>query len=272
MLQEKNDAVTTLANIMPFISAYLRNAVADQVGAIARLAGDEDTDSPEMDKQIAYQGTYRLMRLMGNLTAAEVLASDRPFLRRNQDLVAWLDQVCRKAEGLYATKNVSLTFQTDLSYKIVAYNDEKLEIALYQLLSNALKFTPEGGAVTVTLRQAPGRMLIAVADNGCGISEEMRPIVFERFLHYERIDGPDHGLGLGLPISRQIALRHGGALLLDSREGAGTTVTLSLPDKRLRVDEVECFRCDYLGGFSHAHVNLSDGLELEAFTTAMLDH
>lgn len=272
MHEENKAIIAMLANTMPFISAYLRQAVADQVGAIMRMTGETPSPHPDMDKQLIQQGTYRLMRLMGNLTTAEAMGSDEPYLRRNGDMVVWLDELCRKAESLFATKNVALTFQTDLRYKIVGFNGEKLEAAMYHLLSNALKFTPEGGAVTVTLRERAGRAIITVADNGCGISEEMMPIVFERFLHYERIDAPCHGLGLGLPVARQIAQRHGGALLLDSREGAGTTVTLALPDERLPVDELGECRFDYLGGFSHAHVNLADALPLAAFTEAYLDH
>ncbi len=272
MHEENKALIAALANTMPFISAYLRSAVSDQVGAIMRMTSEKGSSHPELDKQLIQQGTYRLMRLMGNLTTAEAMATDMPYLRRNEDMVVWLDEICRKAESLFATKKVALTFHTDLRYKIICFNAEKLEVALYHLLSNALKFTPEGGSVTVTLREAPGRAIISVSDTGCGIPAEMMPIVFERFLHYDRIDAPCHGLGLGLPISRQIALRHGGQLLLDSREGQGTTATLALPDDRLSVDEIGDCRFDYLGGFSHVHINLSDALPLEAFSEAYLDH
>lgn len=272
MYEENKATIRALANTMPFISAYLRNAVADQISCTNRLTGEEPCRDPELNRQLIHQSNYRMMRLLGNLTAAEVMADDTPFRRRNGDLVLWMDEICRKAEALFATKRVTLCWQTDLRYKIVAYHSDKMEILMWSLLSNALKFTPEGGTVTVTLRAVSGRVILTVADNGCGISAEMMPIVFERFLHTERLDGPDHGLGLGLAISRQIALRHGGQLLLDSREGQGTTVTVALPDERLMVDEIGQARFDYLGGFSHAHINLSDALPLKAFSAAYLDH
>lgn len=272
MSETYNAMLYTLSTTLPYVSSHLRVAVANQVGAIRRLTDEEPCRDPARAKQIIHQGTYRLLRLLGNLTNAELLGSEERFLRRNEDLIDWMDTCCRLSEALFATKGVSLTWDTPLRYKIIAFNSEKLEIAMYHLLSNALKFTPTGGSVRVTLRQAPGQVLLSVADTGCGISEEMMTIAFDRFMHPERIDGPDHGLGLGLAVSRQIAHRHGGRLLLDSREGKGTTVTLALPDERLSVDEVGENRFDYLGGFSHVHINLSDALPLEAFTDPYLDN
>lgn len=96
------------------------------------------------------------------------------------------------------------------------------------LLDNALKYTPEGGTVTVTVRQTSGHAEISVADNGIGIPEEHQPHIFDRFYRVEeaRTGG---GEGLGLAIARQIAEQHDGRLTVDSIPGQGSTFTLSLP-------------------------------------------
>ena len=135
---------------------------------------------------------------------------------------------------------------------------------MWNLLSNALKFTPDGGTVTVSLRFGHKQVLLVVADTGCGIPAGDMETVFDGYLHPERLAVLPSGLGLGLPLCRCIAEGHGGRLLLDSKEGQGTTVTLALPDETMG-DVVEDVTFDYAGGFQPALVGLADGLSFEAF-------
>ncbi len=272
-MPEKHDEIMgTLAKVLPYISSHLRGSIADQVAAFIRLTDEDGCRDPQLQKQIIHRGLYRTMRMLNNLNAAEMLASEESFYLQNEDLVRWIDNICRQAEGLFATKNVKLHWDSPLHHKVTMVNPEKLEFLMWQLLSNALKFTPEGGSVSVSLKEAPGQVMLRVSDTGCGIPEEMLDLVFERFLHTERIDALEHGIGLGLCLCRQIALRHGGRLLLDSRVGEGTTVTVSLPDKRSDICEVRSPRFDYAGGFSRVHIALSDGLPLGAFSDVFLGH
>ena len=102
---------------------------------------------------------------------------------------------------------------------------------VWNLLSNALKFTPEGGRVSVGLRTAAGQVLIEVQDTGCGLPREVEELVFDRCLQPELLDPPPHGLGLGLPLCMYIAQGHGGRLLLHAESGRGTTAVAALPDR-----------------------------------------
>ena len=108
-------------------------------------------------------------------------------------------------------------------------------------------------------------MLLSVSDNGCGISEELRETVFDRYLHFQRMDPLPHGLGLGLPLCRRIAEGHGGRLMLRSAEGEGTTVTVSLPQKRSADGGVRDVPFHYAGGFQSVLMELSDALPYRAF-------
>jgi signal transduction histidine kinase len=96
------------------------------------------------------------------------------------------------------------------------------------LLDNAVKYTPEGGSVTVRLREEDGTAALEVSDTGVGIPEDRLPLVFERFYRADpaRSDG---GAGLGLSIARQIAVSHGGKIRAKSTPGEGSTFTLFLP-------------------------------------------
>jgi two-component system OmpR family sensor kinase len=96
------------------------------------------------------------------------------------------------------------------------------------LLDNAVKYTPEGGKVTVQVREGDGQAELEVSDTGIGIPEDQLPLIFERF---HRVDSSraDGGAGLGLSIARQIAESHGGELRATSTPGKGSTFTLLLP-------------------------------------------
>ena len=98
------------------------------------------------------------------------------------------------------------------------------------LLDNAVRYTPEGGNVTVGVREDGDRVALEVSDSGVGIPEDQLPLIFERF-HRADPSRSDGGAGLGLSIARQIAESHGGQIRAESTPGAGSTFTLLLPKR-----------------------------------------
>lgn len=259
--------VRLLNEVLLHVSAQLRTALGGMHIAVSRLAPPERRDADaalDRDAALLNRNYYALLRLSNNLSNAPMLLDDAPLTRENTDIVTWLDGLCRQAAPLFALRNVTLTFQCSAAHHGAAINRVCLEQAVWNLLSNALKFTAEGGAVTVSLRFERRQVLLAVTDTGCGINAEDMEMVFDSYLHPERLAVLPSGLGLGLPLCRRIAEGHGGRLVLDSREGHGTTVTLALPDE-LAEDVVEDVAFDYTGGFQPALVGLADGLPFEAF-------
>lgn len=259
--------VRLLNEVLLHVSAQLRTALGGMHIAVSRLAPPERRDADaalDRDAALLNRNYYALLRLSNNLSNAPMLLDDAPLTRENTDIVTWLDGLCRQASPLFALRNVALTFQCSAAHHGAAINRVCLEQAVWNLLSNALKFTAEGGTVTVSLRFERRQVLLAVTDTGCGINAEDMEMVFDGYLHPERLAALPSGLGLGLPLCRRIAEGHGGRLVLDSREGHGTTVTLALPDE-LAEDVVEDVAFDYTGGFQPALVGLADGLPFEAF-------
>lgn len=259
--------VRLLNEVLLHVSAQLRTALGGMHIAVSRLAPPERRDADaalDRDAALLNRNYYALLRLSNNLSNAPMLLDDAPLTRENTDIVTWLDGLCRQASPLFALRNVALTFQCSAAHHGAAINRVCLEQAVWNLLSNALKFTAEGGAVTVSLRFERRQVLLAVTDTGCGINAEDMEMVFDGYLHPERLAALPSGLGLGLPLCRRIAEGHGGRLVLNSREGHGTTVTLALPDELVE-DVVEDVAFDYTGGFQPALVGLADGLPFEAF-------
>ena len=259
--------VRLLNEVLLHVSAQLRTALGGMHIAVSRLAPPEQRDADaalDRDAALLNRNYYALLRLSNNLSNAPMLLDDAPLTKENTDIVTWLDGLCRQASPLFALRNVALTFQCSAAHHGAAINRVCLEQAVWNLLSNALKFTAEGGAVTVSLRFERRQVLLAVTDTGCGINAEDMEMVFDGYLHPERAAALPSGLGLGLPLCRRIAEGHGGRLVLNSRVGHGTTVTLALPDE-LAEDVVEDVAFDYTGGFQPALVGLADGLPFEAF-------
>ena len=256
-----------LNEVLLHVAAHLRTALGGMHIAVSRLAPPERRDADaalDRDAALLNRNYYALLRLSNNLSNAPMLLDDAPLTRENTDIVTWLDGLCRQASPLFALRKVALTFQCSAAHHGAAINRVCLEQAVWNLLSNALKFTAEGGAVTVSLQFERRQVLLAVADTGCGINAEDMEMVFDGYLHPERLAALPSGLGLGLPLCRRIAEGHGGRLVLNSRVGHGTTVTLALPDE-LAEDVVEDVAFDYTGGFQPALVGLADGLPFEAF-------
>lgn len=106
---------------------------------------------------------------------------------------------------------------------------ESLAHALAELLSNAMAFSPEGSEVQVTQWTDRERAYISIRDSGPGIPEAQRRDLFRRFQQVEREKHDQQGIGMGLYLARNLVEAHGGTLILESTEGAGTTVTVSLP-------------------------------------------
>ena len=108
------------------------------------------------------------------------------------------------------------------------FDRERLRQAISILLDNAVKYTPEGGRVTVRTIEVDDTVAVSVSDTGVGISEEQVPHVFERFYRADEARSME-GSGLGLAIARQIAEDHGGSIEVRSQLGQGSTFTIRIP-------------------------------------------
>ena len=262
-----------LGQVLPHVAQQLRLPLNNLALAAQQLVSHGEPNEKEQRAGAVLQQSYfRMLRLVNNLDFAPLLLDDVPFYKQNTDAVAWLETVCLQAEGLFAEKGVSLQWDCAMPYHIIALHPEHMDRLLWNLLNNALKFTPKGGKVSISLKAVSGQLLLTVTDTGCGISPEQMETVFDRWLGRDGADPVPYGLGLGLPLCRRIAEGHGGRLLLTSREGEGTTVTVSLPDVTSTLDTVhDGTSVDYVGGFSRGLVELSDSLPYTAFTAEKLD-
>ena len=257
-----------LANVLPGIAAALRPPLNNLHMAAVRLTARQ-SDSTE--SAILRQSYYRMLRLVGNLTMGPELTSDKPFETKNEELVVLMDEMCRQAGSIAREQGVMVCFECRERYVVAAVDRGHWERLVWNLLSNALKATPEGGTITVTLEVKGGQVLLRVRDTGRGIPAERQERLFRQWTEALPAVSSTYGMGLGLPICRRIAQGHGGRLLLESREGQGTLVTVAIPHVRKDGGQVREDPYDYAGGFSHVMMELSDALPYQSFEIRHLD-
>lgn len=257
-----------LARFFPNVSVQMRTALSNLYFSANALAAPEAREKdPALDRTAAVldQNYYRLLRLANHLDAAAYFNRAEELSLQDRDIAELTADFCEKADSLAKLMGLTLHFRCTEGQHLCAIHERGLRQILSELLSNAFKFTPPGGEVTVELQFKEGKALLSVSDTGCGVPEELIPTLFDRYLHDERMDLPAHGLGLGLPLCRRIAEKHGGSILAANRAEKGLRVTAAIPDRRSGVIPLSDLPVGYTGGFNPTLLSLADALPTEAF-------
>ena len=158
-----------LREVLPGIAVQLRGALANIHGALGRLAPerlrDRDTGT-DRSAAILCQSYYKILRVVNNLSDAPMLAEDKPLDTENVELVELLEGLCRQGQVLAELMDLRLVFTCRDRAHVIAANRELLERLFWNLVSNAMKFTPPGGTIEVALRTGPDCVLLCVKDSG----------------------------------------------------------------------------------------------------------
>jgi len=166
------------------------------------------------------------------LDVSRIVAGTLHLASQPVDLVAVMQAALDVVRPLAVTKNVQLAFSPNLpAIATVSGDAGRLQQVIWNLLANAIKFTPEGGRVDVVIERSNNHMEVRVVDTGEGISPDFLPHMFERFRQADGATTRRHtGLGLGLAIVRQLVELHGGTVHAASQGvGRGATFTVRLP-------------------------------------------
>jgi len=181
---------------------------------------------------IAKRNTDRLIDLINDLLDFQRLGAGKTKLDiQSHDIKEALSEV-QETMTLFAKKHdVELSFASADDLSKAEFDRAKVIQVLTNLVSNAVKFTPEGGRVSVDVRRRDADWVISVSDTGMGIPKEALPKIFERFYRVNRQGKHIKGTGLGLAIVHKIVMMHGGTIEVESQVDQGTTFTVLLPLK-----------------------------------------
>jgi len=189
----------------------------------------DDATRKRFLSQILTSGRHLLGLINDILDLSKVEAGQMELRLQNVSVADSVDQVVRTVEPLVAKKSITLKTSVAGAGDVLA-DAGKVKQMLLNLVSNAIKFTPEGGTVTIGAVRMPETVEISVADTGIGIAEADQKTIFQEFHQVDFGPGRKHeGTGLGLALTRRFALLHGGDVRVSSRLNKGSVFTLSLP-------------------------------------------
>ena len=172
--------------------------------------------------------TQTLDRLVEDLRTLVLTDAGNLVLNREAtDIGALVHDTAESFQSQSESKGVSLTTDIATDLPTIEVDPARIRQVIGNLLSNAIRYTPSGGSVKVAVTSASNQVTITVTDTGEGISPELLPHVFDRF-----VKGPNStGSGLGLAIARDLILAHGGTVEAQNRPGGGAVLMVSLPAK-----------------------------------------
>ena len=218
--------------VMGVVSHDLRNPLS----AIQMCAELLPADDPQIVKLLAIikSSVDVMVRLIADLRDVGSIEAEHLSIRTQPEHA---DLMIREAiEGVRDTaakKAVEIAAGSATRDLVVQCDRIRVIQVLTNLMSNAIKFTPRGGSIAITMSEAPGFARFSVADTGCGIPEVDLPFVFDR---YWQAEGTAHlGTGLGLTIAKGIVETHGGTMAVESDVGRGTTFSFTVPLARASV-------------------------------------
>jgi two-component system sensor histidine kinase BaeS len=212
------------------IAHELRTPLAVQMAHLEALQDGIYPLAPENLEPILAQN-HLLNRLVEDLrTLALADAGQLKLDRIKTDLTALVGRVAERFQTQAANQQVDIQFSLGVGCDPIAVDPTRIEQILINLLSNALRYTPAGGAIRVSLKHEANNAIVTIHDNGPGIPEGALPHIFERFYRADRArNRTEGGSGLGLAIALQIADLHGGTIIAENDPMGGAVFTLSLP-------------------------------------------
>lgn len=215
------------------ISHELRTPLTLVLAPLESLLEQAKDFSPAQDEQLslARRSALRLLRLVDDLLMlSRIEGAALRLYASTFDLRVLVRKLTEEAGALGSRKRMAVEFVAPDQPVTIRGDEEQIERVMLNLLANALKFTPPGGLVRVTVEQHAGAVSVAVADTGPGIPDAQREQVFERFHQVEQSEGRRvGGTGIGLSLARELILLHGGEIHAEPNPGGGSILRFTLP-------------------------------------------
>lgn len=247
-MSEKNDVLNKVlyysnakTQFMGTISHELRtplNIILSALQVIDLYANYGDLEEKcrvyEKYSVVMKQNGYRLLKMINNfmdITQIEDGASKLNFVQGN--IVNIVEDVTLAVAAFLKDKGKNIIFDTDVEEKIMIFDKEKIERIILNLLSNAVKFTGKDASIKVRIHDIGSNIQISIKDNGIGIPEDKKKMIFERFFQLDKtFTRKNEGSGIGLSIVKVLVELHDGSIEVESNVGDGSEFIIKLPARK----------------------------------------
>jgi signal transduction histidine kinase/ligand-binding sensor domain-containing protein/AraC-like DNA-binding protein len=262
------------------VSHEIRTPLTMLLGPIERLLESNPSESQKKNINYIYRNTKRLERIVNQLLELQKIENTQLKLKaREIDLVKFLKDIISLFEESATDKNIHLSFEPHCDELMVWIDPDKMDKVVFNLISNAFKFTLTGGLITISINKnrinsEEGTFIISVSDTGKGMDQKHLERIFDRFYQIENKEtGQITGTGIGLHLSKELVEKQNGKISVISREGFGSTFTITMPlgKKHLAPDEIYLEQ-NMVATYVHYEKPDKENNEMQAYDNEPEDH
>jgi len=268
VLEEDSDRIEL--KTLSLAASNMRQPLSSMIASTSSLTSAlEQTEDPKVRAQLQHvnRNLCRMHRMLCNMSDAIQYADGTSNNMICQNIVSVVEGIFQQAQQLCEHSGIHLEYSIPNENILCVIDESLLERGIYNMLSNAIKFSNEGTVIQATLTHRNNRVYISVKDQGSGIPSSIINSVFQRYQRQPGLEDSRCGLGLGLVLVRCAARVHGGTVLVDQPDSIGTRVTISFPVRQrstpLFRSNITCV--DYAGGWDHSLLELSDVMPAELY-------
>jgi len=228
ILQELKQSIHARDHMLRILAHDLRNPINTISIAAAALRENVSHGNGTNMIEMIHRSTRRVDRLIQDLIDNAIIerSGKLPMNPQHQSAVDLVDEVCEASKVHAGKKEIQVCCEIERNATIFGDRDRLLQV-LTNLIDNAIKFTPEGGVVTLKAEKHRAEIRFFISDTGPGISEGDQEHIFEPYWQADATAYP--GVGLGLAIVKQIVEQHGGKIWVESELGQGSTFLFTIP-------------------------------------------
>ncbi len=229
---------------------------------------------------LAEKNSIRLLRLVNQILDFNKLENESLQMKISEvEIISFLKEICSLFSNQATIHQIDFTFQSDFDHCRVWVDYEKIETVLFNLLSNAFKFTPEGGTITLSVSLSEsstefddGCINISLSDTGIGMSREDQEHIFERFYQAKSGKKLNSSSGIGLTLAAEYTKLHHGQLTVESTQGKGSTFNLCIPIGTQHFSrEITADSTHMLGNLHEPQITTQSSIEHQEFNIQNID-
>lgn len=240
-IEKEKEIAEKQSSMFTYISHEFRTPLALIINPLKKVIKKEDVqnDSSKGDLQIAYRNARRLLSLVDQLLLFRKAENDADVLRLSE---INMNHLCQEVYQCFVTqaKDKKIGYSIEIPQNIVSIigDYEKIEISLFNLVSNAFKYTPDNGSIVMELTETEKEVSVAISDTGSGIAQQNIEAIFEKFKQLDSKVSVSTGFGIGLYIVKYFVDKHKGSVNCVSEIGKGSCFTLSFLKGQEHLDDL----------------------------------